>query len=136
MAAAARAGARGAGPGGAPDGVPARASRRPGPGDRSCCRVRRATADAESATRLADLFDTLYVHLVEHLDAEEERLLPLAARCMTQAEWDEMGEVARREAPRKEGLLAMGMFQHEGDPEVFALMLADAPRPCAGCSRA
>ncbi|HSU02141.1 MAG TPA: hemerythrin domain-containing protein [Nocardioides sp.] len=85
--------------------------------------------DAATATRLADLFDTLYVHLAEHLDAEEERLLPLAARCMTQAEWDEMGEVARREAPRKEGLLAMGMFQHDGDPEVFALMLADAPGP-------
>jgi hemerythrin-like domain-containing protein len=86
-------------------------------------------ADAARAAQLADLFDTLYVHLAEHLDAEEERLLPLAARCMTQEEWDAMGEVARREAPRKEGLLAMGMFQHDGDPEVFALMLSDAPAP-------
>lgn len=89
------------------------------------------TRDADAATgrRLADLFDTLYVHLVEHLDAEEERLLPIAARCMTQAEWDAMGETARREAPRSESLLALGMFQHDGDPEVFALMLADAPPP-------
>lgn len=89
------------------------------------------TRDADPATghRLADLFDTLYVHLVEHLDAEEERLLPIAARCMTQAEWDAMGETARREAPRSESLLALGMFQHDGDPEVFALMLADAPPP-------
>jgi hemerythrin-like domain-containing protein len=86
-------------------------------------------ADAATAQRLADLFDTLYVHLVEHLDAEEERLLPLAARCMTQAEWDRMGETARREAPRAESLLALGMFQHDGDPEVFALMLSDAPPP-------
>ena len=87
------------------------------------------TADAATAARLADLFDTLCVHLVEHLDAEEQRLLPLAARCLTQAEWDHMGEVARREAPRKDGLLALGMFQHEGDPEVFASMIGDAPGP-------
>lgn len=86
-------------------------------------------ADAATAARLADLFDTLYVHLVEHLDAEEQRLLPLAARCVTQAEWDHMGEVARREAPREDGLLALGMFQHEGDPEVFAMMIAEAPAP-------
>lgn len=89
------------------------------------------TRDADAATgrRLADLFDTLYVHLVEHLDAEEERLLPIAARCMSQAEWDEMGETARREAPREEGLLALGMFQHDGDPEVIALMVSEAPAP-------
>ncbi|HSF37236.1 MAG TPA: hemerythrin domain-containing protein [Nocardioides sp.] len=87
------------------------------------------TADAATAARLGDLFDTLYVHLVEHLDAEEQRLLPLAARCLTQAEWDHMGEVARREAPRKDGLLALGMFQHEGDPEAFASMIGDAPGP-------
>jgi len=86
-------------------------------------------ADVVSAARLADLFDTLYVHLVEHLDAEEERLLPLAARCMTQAEWDAMGDTARREAPRKGAFLALGMFQHDGDPEVFALMVGDAPPP-------
>ena len=86
-------------------------------------------ADAASARRLADLFDTLYVHLVEHLDAEEERLLPIAARSVTQAEWDEMGATARREAPRRESLLALGMFQHDGDPEAFALMLGDAPPP-------
>lgn len=86
-------------------------------------------ADAATAARLADLFDTLYVHLVEHLDAEEQRLLPIAARTVTQAEWDHMGEVARREAPKEDGLLAMGMFQHEGDPEVFATMIAEAPAP-------
>jgi iron-sulfur cluster repair protein YtfE (RIC family) len=86
-------------------------------------------ADSSTGARLADLFDTLYVHLVEHLDAEEERLLPHAARCMTQAEWDAMGETARREAPRRGAMLALGMFQHDGDPEVFAQMVADAPPP-------
>jgi hemerythrin-like domain-containing protein len=89
----------------------------------------RATAGAAERDRLADLFDTLYVHLVEHLDAEEERLLPIAARTLTQAEWDEMGERGRRGTPRKEMSLILGMYQYEGDPAAIAEMLAEAPAP-------
>ena len=89
----------------------------------------RATAGAAERDQLADLFDTLYVHLVEHLDAEEERLLPIAARTLTQAEWDEMGERGRRGTPRKELSLTLGMYQYEGDPAAIAEMLAEAPPP-------
>jgi hemerythrin-like domain-containing protein len=89
----------------------------------------RATADAGSRDRLAELFDTLHAHLVEHLDAEEERLLPIAARTLTQAEWDEMGEAGRTGTPRKEMALTLGMYQYEGDPRVIAGMLAEAPAP-------
>jgi hypothetical protein len=87
------------------------------------------TADAGARDQLADLFDTLYVHLVEHLDAEEERLLPIAARSLTQAEWDALGEAGRAEAPKGHAMLVLGMFQHDGDPRVIAQMLADAPPP-------
>ena len=89
----------------------------------------RATADAGTRDRLADLLDTAYAHLVEHLDAEEERLLPLAARALTQAEWDEMGEAGRNGTPKRELALSLGMYQYEGDPEVIAQMLAEAPAP-------
>ena len=89
----------------------------------------RATADAQSRDRLADLFDTLHGHLIEHLDAEEDRLLPIAARTLTQAEWDEMGEAGRKGTPRKEMALTLGMYQYEGDPEAIAGMLAEAPAP-------
>lgn len=89
----------------------------------------RATADAATRDRLADLFDTTYAHLVEHLDAEEERLLPLAARTLTTAEWDEMGEAGRRGTPRKKLALVLGMYQYEGAPEAIAQMLAEAPAP-------
>jgi hemerythrin-like domain-containing protein len=88
-----------------------------------------ATADPADRDRLADLFDQLYVHLAEHLDAEEERLLPIAARAVTQAEWEEMGVRARRDQRRSEGALVLGMIQYEGDPAVIAQMLADAPAP-------
>ncbi len=89
----------------------------------------RATASTADGQRLADLLDELHTHLVEHLDAEEERLVPLAARCLTQAEWDEMGEVGRKRTRRNEMSLVLGMFAHEGDPEVIADMLAKAPAP-------
>jgi hemerythrin-like domain-containing protein len=89
----------------------------------------REGAATEVRDRLADLLDTLHVHLVEHLDAEEERLLPIAARTMTQSEWDEMGERGRGGTPRNEQTLMLGMYQHEGDPAVIAAMLADAPPP-------
>ncbi len=88
-----------------------------------------ATADPADRDRLADLFDQLYVHLAEHLDAEEERLLPIAARAVTQAEWEEMGERARENGRRSEMALVLGMIQYEGDPAVVAKMLAEAPPP-------
>jgi hemerythrin-like domain-containing protein len=89
----------------------------------------RATADSESRERLANLFDNLHVDLVEHLDAEEDRLLPIAARTLTQSEWDEMGEAGRGATPRNELALVLGMYQYEGSPEVIAEMLAEAPAP-------
>jgi hemerythrin-like domain-containing protein len=84
---------------------------------------------AESGETLASLYDELYVGLTEHLDAEEERLLPLASRCLTKAEWDEIGERGRQGVRRSERALVFGSFQYEGDPEVIALMLAPAPPP-------
>ncbi len=89
----------------------------------------RESAGAAERDRLADLLETLYVHLAEHLDAEEERLLPIAARTLTQAEWDEMGERGRRGTPRKELSLTLGMYQYEGDRAAIAEMLAEAPAP-------
>jgi hypothetical protein len=88
-----------------------------------------STGDVSTRDRLADTLDTLYAHLAEHLDAEEERLLPIAARTLTLEEWQAMGEHGRRATPRSELFLTFGMFQHDGDPEVIARMLAKAPAP-------
>ncbi len=54
----------------------------------------RRTAGAIERDRMATLYDELYVALVEHLEAEEQRLLPIAARSVTQDEWERMGERA------------------------------------------
>jgi hypothetical protein len=67
--------------------------------------------------------------LAEHLDAEENRVLPLVARCITEPEWAALGEAGRTDIPRKHMALVFGMLMHEGDPEVIGMMLAPAPLP-------
>ena len=89
----------------------------------------RDTAAADLRDALADQYDALYVTLAEHLDAEEQRLLPIAARALSQAEWDALGEEGRRRGNRREDPLVLGMFAYEGDPAVFQRILADAPWP-------
>jgi hemerythrin-like domain-containing protein len=79
--------------------------------------------------RLADLLDDLHAAVVEHLDAEEARLLPIAARTLTQQEWDAMGAAGKAGTPKGRSMLVLGMFAHDGDPAVVRAMLADAPPP-------
>lgn len=90
----------------------------------------RASAGVIEQDRLADLYDHLYRHLSEHMDAEEERLLPIAARALTQAEWDAMGEAAKSRTPASQMMLVFGMIVHDGDPEIVdTVLLAGAPAP-------
>jgi iron-sulfur cluster repair protein YtfE (RIC family) len=89
----------------------------------------RSSAGLSDRDALADLHDRLYLHLVEHMDAEEERLLPIASRNVTQEEWEEMGARARSGTPRSQSLLVLGMITYDGDPSLVELMLSDAPAP-------
>ena len=81
------------------------------------------------AGELADLYDRLYAGLAEHLDAEETRVLPLVARCITPQEWAELGDAGRGGIPRKDMALVFGMLMYEADPEMIRMMLAPAPLP-------
>ena len=89
----------------------------------------RASAGRAEREHLAEVHDTLSATLAEHLDAEEQRLLPIAARCLSQAEWDAVGRRARAGTRRGEQLLTFGMFQHDGDPLIVTRLLAGAPAP-------
>jgi hypothetical protein len=93
-------------------------------------RPRWATAaDPELGAGLADHYDQLYRHTAEHLDAEESRVLPLVARCITPAEWSALGDAGRNGIGRSDLSLVFGMLMYEGDPEVISTMLAPAPLP-------
>ncbi|WP_433162896.1 hemerythrin domain-containing protein [Kribbella sp. CA-247076] len=87
----------------------------------------RATARPADTDELARLLDELYVSLVEHLEAEEERLLPIAARTVTEAEWNQLGEAGVAKLRKQEMPLVLGMVQYEGDPEVVARIVGNTP---------
>jgi hemerythrin-like domain-containing protein len=89
----------------------------------------RHTAGATERDHLAGVLDELYPLVIEHLDAEEQRLLPIAVRTMEPSEWDRIGEEGYRRSPRRHRSLALGMFDHYGDPEVVETMVAPIPRP-------
>jgi hypothetical protein len=88
-----------------------------------------AAPSDETGERLGRLYDELYGGLAEHLEAEEKRVLPLVARCITAAEWAELGESGRAGIARKNMALVFGMLMYDADPDVIARMLAPAPLP-------
>jgi hemerythrin-like domain-containing protein len=87
----------------------------------------RSSADGTDRDRLAESLDRLMIELVEHLGAEEERVLPLASRCLTQAEWDQLGEEGLGTLPKSQLPLAFGMIMKDADPEVIRGILANVP---------
>ena len=92
----------------------------------------RADADHERAAELAGLYARLHDALVEHLDAEEEHVMPLVEACITEKEWKRIGKAAQRGTPLKDGPRMLGMLAYDGDPEVMQHMLAAVPGPLRG----
>jgi hemerythrin-like domain-containing protein len=88
-----------------------------------------ATGSAEARRTLADACEHANELLHEHLDAEEERLLPIAARHIELEEWEQLGEEGMDSMPKRQLPLVFGMMKYEADPEVLAKMLAGAPAP-------
>jgi hemerythrin-like domain-containing protein len=89
----------------------------------------RAAAGEDDRERLAAALERLTPLLEEHLDAEEERILPLAARTVTEAEWRRLGEEGLGGISKRQLPLAISMVMAEGDPEVVREMLTAAPLP-------
>jgi iron-sulfur cluster repair protein YtfE (RIC family) len=74
-------------------------------------------------------FDELRTALVEHLEDEEREILPLAARHVTQAEWDELGEHGVKGMRTKDLPIMFGAVTEEATPEERAHMLGVLPPP-------
>jgi hemerythrin-like domain-containing protein len=87
----------------------------------------RAAAAVTVRERLASALERLHPLLVEHLVAEEQEILPLAARALTQQEWDELGERGMAGIPKAKLPMVFGMLMAEGDPEVLRAMIGHAP---------
>ncbi|MFI8182404.1 hemerythrin domain-containing protein [Actinacidiphila glaucinigra] len=83
----------------------------------------------QGSDALADDLDLLRTTLLEHMDLEESQVLPLAAQCVTAAEWKRLEEHGLDKAPKKTLPIAFGMVMYEGDPEIVKAGLAQAPLP-------
>jgi len=82
---------------------------------------------ARGGDELAEAFVRLETAVLEHMAMEEERILPLAEKYVTAAEWRRLGEHSLEKSSKKTLPLAFGMAMYEGDPEVVRALLAEAP---------
>ena len=78
---------------------------------------------------VASTFDRLRIALLEHLDDEEAHILPIAARTITQAEWDELGEHGTSQMSASQLPLMFGMVLEDATPEEREAMIAILPAP-------
>jgi hypothetical protein len=87
--------------------------------------------DPSSAHRdaVADTCDSAFALLEEHLGAEERDILPIAARAISQSEWDEIGERAMGALPKDKRMLVLGTIRYWAPPERSAALSSDIPRP-------
>jgi iron-sulfur cluster repair protein YtfE (RIC family) len=88
-------------------------------------------AEARPAVReeVAATFDDLRDALLEHLADEEEHILPIAARCVTQEEWNQLGEHGMDKVEKSQLPLLFGAMLEEATPEEKTLMLTLVPPP-------
>jgi iron-sulfur cluster repair protein YtfE (RIC family) len=88
-------------------------------------------AEPSSASRDAatTALETLHTTLLEHLDHEEEEVVPLIALCITVAEWGEMSATAFQHFSGDKVWLVVGLIQEQMLPEENSTMEANMPPP-------
>jgi hemerythrin-like domain-containing protein len=88
-----------------------------------------AEARPAVSEEVASAFEALHGALVEHLDEEEREILPLAARHLSQQEWDEVGEHGVEDMRKKDLPIMFGAVAEEATPEERAALFAVVPLP-------
>jgi iron-sulfur cluster repair protein YtfE (RIC family) len=78
---------------------------------------------------VASTFDALREVLFVHLGEEEREILPVAARHVTQAEWNEIGQHGIAEMTRAQLPLMFGLILEEATPDEAAELYANVPAP-------
>ncbi|MGW1784642.1 hemerythrin domain-containing protein [Streptomyces sp. NPDC002143] len=64
-----------------------------------------------------------------HMDEEENTILPLAAECLSVAEWEELGEISLAKLEKKHLLRAFSALMAVATPEEQRALLTKAPLP-------
>lgn len=83
---------------------------------------------SESGDLLANAIGRILPLLNEHMDLEEERILPAVEKYITQTEWDAMFRDAMSSVPAEVIPLILGMMIYEADSGSVEAALAPLPR--------
>jgi hemerythrin-like domain-containing protein len=103
--------------------------------DASVAEVRRAMSawvsdpTPTSSAALADCLGEFLVVLEAHLDEEEQVVVPLIDRHLTEAEWQEVGERGFEKFTPAQRWIALGQLVEVATPEEVAIMFATLPPP-------
>ncbi|MFF5139698.1 hemerythrin domain-containing protein [Streptomyces sp. NPDC013157] len=85
------------------------------------------SGDRIPAEELALALDAHRIALLEHLDEEEQSLLPLVAEHLTVPEWELVGQRGLEGLPKNKRMLALGAILEEATPEESAYFLGKVP---------
>jgi hypothetical protein len=88
-----------------------------------------ATAGQAERDRLVAALTEHRAVLIEHLDDEETALLPLAAKHISVAEWQSLGEHFLQHTPKTKLLAFLGIILEDADEAERAMVLGGMPRP-------
>jgi hypothetical protein len=76
---------------------------------------------------LAGTIDRLLPVMNEHLALEEERVVPLIEKYVTQAEYARVAQEQGAEVPTEKLPVILGMFMYEAEPAAIDLAIAEMP---------
>jgi hemerythrin-like domain-containing protein len=88
-----------------------------------------AEARPAVAEEVASTVEALHRVLLVHLDEEEREILPLAARHLSTAEWEAIGQAGLAKMTRQQLPLMLGAGLEEATPAEKAAMYAKVPPP-------
>ncbi|MGW3291006.1 hemerythrin domain-containing protein [Streptomyces sp. NPDC001002] len=80
-------------------------------------------------TQVAEQLTELGAVLTAHMDEEERTILPLAAECLSVAEWERLGEISLAKLDKKHLLRAFSALMAVATPEEQRTILTKAPLP-------
>ncbi len=89
----------------------------------------RRSAGLQERESLATALESMVAPMVEHLDTEEEHLLPLIDRYLTAQEWAEVGAKGMDKTPKSQLPMIFGMVLRDGQAEHIAALRSVMPTP-------
>jgi hemerythrin-like domain-containing protein len=89
----------------------------------------RRSPSPETGEALALSLEALNAALQPHLDDEEQTVVPLAARTLTEAEWESVGEHSRAGIPKDKMSIAFGMLLEPLNEDDRNFMKKGLPAP-------